>query len=130
MYLTIKAIHITLLIVSFSLFLIRGILMLLAKKQYRHRLFKIVPPIIDTLLLGSGVSLMVILNQYPTTQSWLAVKLIALIVYIVLGIVALNRVNHRRIQLISFVLAILTLFFMISVALTHHPLGVFSILFS
>ena len=102
--------------------------MMLKNQHYRHRLFKIFPPIIDTLLLSSGVALMVILQQYPTNQTWLAVKLIALIIYIVLGIVALNRVNHRKIQLLAFVSAIITLLFMVSIALTHHPLGVISLM--
>ena len=93
--------------------------MLLENKQYRHRLFKIVPPIIDTLLLASGVTLMVLLQQYPTNQSWLAVKLTALVVYIVLGVIALNRVNNRKIQILAFLTAIITLLFMVSIALTH-----------
>lgn len=123
MYLTLKSIHISLVAVSLSIFLIRGILMLIRKGLYRHRIFRIIPPMVDTVLLGTGVALMMILHQYPTNQPWLMVKLTALLVYILSGTVALNRVNNYRIQISGFVLALLTAIFMLTVARTHHPLG-------
>lgn len=123
MYLTIKSIHLTLVAISISLFLFRGMLMITGNAFYRRKLFRIIPPVVDTLLLISGVSLMLYTQQYPTTQSWLGVKLTALVVYILLGIIALNRVNHYTIQIISFFAASLVVAFMVSVALSHNPLG-------
>ncbi|RLA01376.1 MAG: regulator SirB [Gammaproteobacteria bacterium] len=128
MYLTVKTLHLTLIALSFIIFLSRGIMMMKKTDLYRHRVFRIIPPLIDTLLLASGITLMVILEQYPTTQAWIAVKLGALIVYIILGVIALNRANNYRLQLISFIAAISTIAFMYSVARAHHPLGIFYLL--
>ena len=125
MYLIIKNTHLTLVTISLLLFSIRGLMMVLKNENYRHRIFRVLPPLVDTLLLASGVSLMVILQQYPTTVSWLAVKLSALIIYILLGVVALNRVNNYRLQVISFIAAVSVVLFMVSVAINHHPLGIF-----
>ena len=104
--------------------------MLKGNPGYRHRLFRILPPIIDSLILISGVTLMVLLHLNTENAPWLTVKLIALVVYIVLGIIALNRVNNYHIQATSFVAAVLTILFMASVAVTHNPYGVFAQLFN
>jgi len=130
MYLTIKTIHLSLLSLSFIIFFSRGVMMLLKNPFYRHQIFRFIPPLVDTLLMVTGITLMIITGQYPTTQAWLTVKLTALVVYIVLGVIALNRIDNRRIQSISFIAALTTLFFMVSVAMTHQPLGIFSVLFS
>lgn len=103
--------------------------MLLKNPLYRHRLFKIIPPIVDTFLLGTGVTLMILIQQYPNEQSWLAVKLSALIAYVVLGVLALNRVDNYKAQVLSFILAVLTILFMVSVARSHNPLGIFALLY-
>ncbi|PCJ49239.1 MAG: regulator SirB [Gammaproteobacteria bacterium] len=124
MYITIKNLHLVLVALSFIIFISRGILMLLKNNHYRHKIFRIIPPIIDSLLLASGVTLMVILQQYPTNQSWLAVKLSLLVAYILLGVIALNRVNHYKAQLVSFILAVMTILFMYSIARAHNPLGI------
>ena len=125
MYLTLKTLHLTLIALSFTIFFIRGAMMLMKNPHFRHKIFRIVPPLVDTLLLVSGIILMVMIEQYPTTQAWLAVKLSALLIYIILGVIALNRVNNMRVQAVSFVAALATIYFMYSVARAHHPLGVF-----
>jgi len=104
--------------------------MLFKNPLFRHKFFRIVPPVVDTLLLTTGITLMVMIEQYPTPQAWLAVKLTALVVYIVLGIIALNRVNNFKLQATTFIAALLTILFMYSVARAHHPLGIFLQYFS
>ena len=54
------------------------------------------PHVNDTLLLTSGFGLAVMLGQYPCVNGWLTAKLVALIVYIVLGTVALKRGKTKR----------------------------------
>ena len=129
MYLTIKTLHLSLVALSLTIFFIRGMMMLMKNPHYRHKIFRIVPPVVDTLLLASGITLMIIIEQYPTTQDWLAVKLSALLLYIILGILALNRANNLKLQISSFIAALATIYFMYSVARAHHPLGVFLPLF-
>jgi len=124
MYLTIKTLHLTLIALSLTIFFIRGVMMLMRNPHFRHKIFRIVPPLVDTLLLASGITLMVMIEQYPTTQAWLAVKLSALLVYIIFGILALNRINNMKVQAVSFVAALATIYFMYSVARAHHPLGI------
>ncbi len=130
MYSTIKIIHISLLCMSVMIFFCRGIFMIRRNEHYKHKIFRIVPPLVDTLLLSSGITLMVMTVQYPTTHPWIAIKLTALIFYILFGTIALNRVNHYKVQVIAFIMAMATILFMYGVARTHHPLGYFLYLFN
>lgn len=83
---------------------------------------------IDSLLLAAAIVLTTIIHQYPFMQAWLTVKVVLLVVYIVLGIFALRRGRTRAIRGACFVAAIAVFLFIVSVAFTHSPLGVFATL--
>jgi uncharacterized membrane protein SirB2 len=55
-------------------------------------------------------------------------KVVLLVVYVVLGSIALKRGPTRRIRLAAFLAALLTIAFLVSVAFAHHPLGAFATL--
>lgn len=116
--------HITCVTLSISLFLIRGFWMLRGSAMLDHKAVKIVPHIIDTVLLVSAIALTVILSQYPFVHSWLTVKVVALIIYIVLGTIALKRGKTPTVRGIAFVLAIVTFGYILSVAWYRHPFGI------
>jgi len=100
--------------VSFS---IRGIWMLQESKCLHWHLVKIVPHVIDTILLVSGITLAIILHQYPGTHTWLTAKLLALLLYIVLGTIALKRGKTKTIRILAWLGALITFFYLITVAL-------------
>lgn len=79
----------------------------------------------DSLLLITGLSLMVITQQYPITHDWLTVKLTLVLVYIALGIMALRKGRTPLVRRVFFVAALCVYLFIISIARSHHPLGVF-----
>ena len=78
---------------------------------------------IDTALLGAAVLLLVILELNPLFTPWLLTKLVLLLVYIVLGSMALKRARSRQLRLYYLLAALLCYGFMLSVALTHSPRG-------
>jgi len=82
---------------------------------------RIAPHVNDTLLLASGFSLAILLGQYPLVNGWLTAKLFALIVYIVLGTVALKRGRTRRTRIAAWVAALVVFGYMVAVAVTHDP---------
>jgi uncharacterized membrane protein SirB2 len=81
---------------------------------------------VDTVLLASAIVLTIIIGQYPFVDGWLTVKLIALGVYIALGMIALKRGRTKTIRAAAFVAAVLVFVFIVSVALTHNPYGIFA----
>ena len=121
-YLAIKYIHITCAILSGSLFLLRGYWMLVESDSLRRRWVKVVPHIVDTLLLTSALIMVFWSGQYPFVQSWLTAKVIALIVYIALGTIALKRGKTRAVRSGALLAAILTFAYIVSVALTRQAM--------
>ena len=125
-YLLMHGIHVLAVAVSGSLFLLRGLLVLSGRQSIAMAPFpRILSYAVDTTLLVSAIVLTVIVHQYPFVNGWLTVKVLLLIVYIVLGIFALKRARTRAGKAWFFAAALATFAFIISVAITHHPLGVF-----
>ena len=122
LYLIVKSLHISAAIVSLSGFAWRGLLMLRESSWLTRRWVRIVPHVIDTVLLGSAIGLAVMSHQFPFTSNWLTAKLLALLGYIGLGMVALRSGRTRRQRAVALVLALLCVLYLLAVALTRNPL--------
>ncbi|EDU1794924.1 SirB family protein [Salmonella enterica subsp. enterica serovar Javiana] len=87
---------------------------------------RIVPPVIDTLLLLSGIGLIVKTHILPFTElgSWLTEKLFGVIIYIVLGFIVLDyrQARSQQARFIAFPLALVVLYIIIKLATTKIPL--------
>lgn len=87
---------------------------------------RIAPPVIDTVLLLSGVALIAKTHILPFTEqgTWLTEKLFGVIIYIVLGFIALDyrRARSQQARLIAFSLALVVLYIIIKLATTKIPL--------
>ncbi|PJF20441.1 MAG: regulator SirB, partial [Phototrophicales bacterium] len=103
MYLVFKYAHMLFAVVSFSLFVVRGFWMITESSQLQQRWVKIVPHVNDALLLSCAIALMLILHQYPGTHHWLTAKVLALLLYIGLGTIALKRGKTRRVRVGAFI---------------------------
>ena len=115
---TLKLIHISCVALSISSFVARGSLMLIDSSLLDHKLVKKLPHYVDATLLFSGIWLVIDLQQYPGTAPWLTAKLIALLIYILMGSLAL-RGKATGIRYASLLAALMVSAFMVSVALTR-----------
>ena len=122
-YLPLRMIHIGCAILTIALFVLRGGLMLAGAPLLRSLPLRILPHVVDTVLLASAVLLTIIVHQYPFVQAWLTTKVVLLVVYIVLGSIALKRGRTRPVRVVAFVAALATVLFLVSVARTRDPLG-------
>ena len=121
LYPALRLLHVSCVVVTAAGFLLRGLWMLGGSPLLRHPLTRVLPHVNDTLLLAAGIGLAASLRQYPLVEGWLTAKLVALILYIVLGTIALKRGRTRRIRLLAFGGALLTLAYLVAVALTRSP---------
>jgi uncharacterized membrane protein SirB2 len=122
-----KFVHELCALASFTLFAVRGIWMLRDSPQLSRRWVKILPHAIDTLLLASAVALTLMLHQYPLTDAWLSAKVVGLLVYIGLGLVALRYGRTRGVRAAAWIGALAVFLYIASVALRHDPLGFFAV---
>lgn len=124
-YIALKHLHLTFVVLSGLLFLVRGIWMLRDSARLQQRWVRIAPHIVDTLLLASAIGLAVVSQQYPGQMPWLTAKVVALVAYIVLGTVALKRGRTRQTRVLAFVGALAAFAYIVAVAFTKNPLVVF-----
>lgn len=117
-YIALKHIHLTCVLLTFILFSIRGFWMLTGSSKLQLKWVKVAPHIIDTCLLLSAISLAVLMQLSPFVHGWLMAKIVGLVVYILLGTVALKRGKTKAVRSTTFVLALLTFGYIVKVALT------------
>ena len=120
-YSLLKSLHLTTIALTLALFVLRGVWMMASSPRLQARWVRIVPHINDSLLLASGISLAVLMQQYPLVHGWLTAKFFALILYIVLGTFALKRGKTRGQRIAAWVAALLVFGYMVAVAIAHDP---------
>ena len=123
-YLAIKLLHIALVLASGALFVARGGGVLAGQAWPMVPLVRRLSVLIDVALLTAGVTLWLLLSWHPLLHPWLGTKLALLLLYIVLGSLALKRAPRRGQRALCFVAALLVYGFMVSVAVTHQPWGI------
>ena len=74
---------------------------------------------IDTLLFGAGVSMWVMLSLHRARDHWLGAKLSLIVLYIVLGSLALKRAPTRVAKAVAFAAALACIAAVAAIALTH-----------
>lgn len=120
-YLAVKHLHVTFVALSGALFVLRGIWMMAGSPALQKRWVKILPHVVDTVLLASAIALAVWSAQYPGQQPWLTAKVLGLVAYIGLGTVALKRGKTLRTRILAFIAALLCFAYIVGVALTRQP---------
>ena len=120
-YAALKIIHVTSVIFSYILFTLRGVWMMQDSPILQRRWVKILPHVIDTVLLASAVALATMIQQYPGINTWLSAKIGGLLLYITLGLIALRFGKTRRTKTISWITAQIVFFYIVLVALTKNP---------
>ncbi|MES3007582.1 MAG: SirB2 family protein [Pseudomonadota bacterium] len=118
MYTFIKIIHMSFAMISILGFLGRGILKINESPIVEKKLVRVLPHVIDTVLLVSAITLVVMSGQYPWVAPWVGAKVLGLIVYIGLGVVVMRTAKTRKTRIIAFALALVTAAYILMVAST------------
>ena len=121
-YLALKHLHVACVVLSGLGFALRGWWMLNDSPLLKARLTRVVPHVVDTLLLGSALVMAWQSSQYPFAQGWLTAKFFGLLAYILCGTMALKRARTKGQRVLFFVLALLAYAYIVGVALTRNPL--------
>jgi len=119
-----KLVHVGCAVVSATGFIARGIWMLAGSPLLTARPTRILPHVVDTVLLVTAILLALRLHQYPFVHGWLTAKVLALLAYIVLGSIALKRGHTRRIRIGALAAALAMLAYIFAVAMSRNPFPV------
>jgi uncharacterized membrane protein SirB2 len=126
-YPALKLLHQAAVLLSFTGFFARGIGSLAGAVWVNGRVARTVPHLVDSVLLLSALALAWMLRLNPAHAPWLLAKIVALVVYIGLGMLALRPRLSRGSRMLAFAAALATFGYIVSVAITKQPAGAFSL---
>jgi uncharacterized membrane protein SirB2 len=127
MYESLKWVHVAAVIASGSGFVARAALMLTDSPLLAARFVRIAPHVVDTVLLAAAVAMALMARLSPHAHPWLAAKIVGLLVYIVLGAVALRYGRTRRVRVLALTGAVLTFAYIVGTALQRDALWPFRV---
>ncbi|MFC7302108.1 SirB2 family protein [Cognatiluteimonas weifangensis] len=122
-YPQIRWVHILAVTLSGSLFALRGLGVLVGARWPQAPLVRYLSYSIDTVLLTAALMLVTILPAALFANHWLTVKLGLLVVYVVLGVLALRRGRSPALRAGCYGAALLVFLMIVGIARMHHPLG-------
>ncbi len=117
-----KFLHIGSVAASYTLFFLRGVWLLRGSAVMQQRWVRFAPHLVDTVLLASAIALAVQLSLSPLGAPWLLAKVVALLLYIVLGEIAIRGRLPAAGRFAAWTAAQGTFFYIAAVALTKQPL--------
>jgi uncharacterized membrane protein SirB2 len=121
-YSTVKSVHVGAVALTASLFILRCGWMIWSPARLTARWVRIVPHVIDTVLLLSGGWLAWRIGA-AGVDGWLSAKLVGLAAYIAIGMVALRRGRTLAVRIGAALAALLVLGYIVSVALSKSAWG-------
>ena len=126
---TLKLVHESCVILTFISYSLRGFWMIIDSPLLGHKVTRILPHVIDTLLLLSGVTLAVLLYGDFYRLTWLMVKLGAVVIYIILGSIAIKYGKTKTVRIGALITAWCVFFFIVALARYNAvlPHGIFGV---
>lgn len=122
MYTAVKHIHLMAIALSVGLFILRFILLMMQSPKLNSKLLKVLPHVVDTLLIVSAGTLCILLQQYPLVDAWVTEKLLGLIMYVFMVTLALKLAQNNFMRVIGFVGALSWIAFAGAVAMSKQAI--------
>jgi uncharacterized membrane protein SirB2 len=124
-YLTLKYLHIFCVAASFALFFIRGIWVIRSYPPAQERWARVLPHAIDGLLLATAIAMVATAPATIWEGSWLTVKISLVVIYVVTSLALMKVARSTSMKVAIWTLALLLFLFTTTVAVLHHPRGIF-----
>ncbi len=121
-YTSLKHLHMTAAGLSILFFILRACWALTGSTLLQRPAVKILPHVIDTILLLCGLALAGMLGA-AAMQPWLTAKLFAVVLYIAVGSYAIKYAKTVRTRAMATALAVLIFAYIVGAAIRHSPMS-------
>ena len=128
LFYALKLVHVSCALLSIGGFALRGYWALVDSPMRRRRAVRVLPHALDSLLLGTAVAMLFVWNVSPLQLPWVMAKIVALLLYIGLGMAVMRFARTCRGRLAAYVAALCAAGYIIAVALTHSAWGPLAVL--
>jgi len=126
-FLLLKYIHILSIAASFALLFIRGVWLLQSYPPAQERWVKILPHIVDAVLLLSALGMLYV-HAASGKGDWMSAKLVLIVIYVT-ALVFLAKIARNLVQkLAAWLVASLVFLFITSISVLHDPRGILMLL--
>jgi len=119
-YLALKHLHTTAAVISIVFFIVRAWWSVSGSTLLQGRFVRIAPHVVDTVLLVCGLFLAATIGFH---QPWIAAKIIGLILYIIVGTIAIKRGKTPASRGVAAIVAVVIFIYIVGVAITKQPLS-------
>ncbi len=119
-YAALLSIHRLTVVISIALFVLRGAWRMMDSPMNGKKWVKIVPHVNDTLLLLAAIGMLIVASLNPLEHGWVMAKIIGLIIYIVLGTIAIKRGKTAMQRNLAFVGALIVFGYIAMVAVSKQ----------
>jgi len=121
-YQYLKYLHMGVVTLSVSGFMLRSFWMLYRPELLKRGWVRIAPHFIDTLLFATGLGLAISAGISPGAHPWFAAKLVAIVLYILAGMVALRMGYSKATRITALCIALGAAAWAAGSALSHQPI--------
>jgi len=127
-YAALKLVHQSAVALSVTGFFVRGLASFSGAGWVRSRAARTLPRAVDTVLLLSALAMAWMLRLTPGNAPWLLAKIVGLVLYVGLGVVALRPGRSLAVRAAAWTAALATVGWIASVAVTKNPRGFLAML--
>ena len=127
-YAALKLVHQSAVVLSVTGFFVRGLASFSGAGWVRSRAARTLPRAVDTVLLLSALAMAWMLRLTPGNAPWLLAKIVGLVLYVGLGVVALRPGRSLAVRAAAWTAALATVGWIASVAVTKNPRGFLAML--
>jgi uncharacterized membrane protein SirB2 len=127
-YAALKLVHQSAVALSVTGFFVRGLASFSGAGWVRSRAARTLPHAVDTVLLLSALAMAWMLRLTPGNAPWLLAKIVGLVLYVGLGVVALRPGRSLAVRAAAWTAALATVGWIASVAVTKNPRGFLAML--
>ena len=121
LYPAVKLLHMTTAVITILLFSYRGAMKINDGHYRPAKWLRTLPHLNDTVLLSCAIYLATQSRQYPLSTDWVSAKLVALFLYIGLGMVVMRFAKNQQQRIAAFVLALASFAYIVAVAFSRSP---------
>jgi uncharacterized membrane protein SirB2 len=122
-YSVVKLVHQSAVTLSIAGFVVRGAASLAGARWVGSRFARTLPHLVDSVLLISALTLAWMLRLSPDKAPWLPAKMVGLVLYVALGVIALRPGRAIAVRTAAWFGALGVVAWIVSVAITKSPLG-------
>ncbi|MAM71806.1 MAG: hypothetical protein CMP91_11765 [Gammaproteobacteria bacterium] len=125
MYLTLKTLHMTFALLSFTAFLWRSYLMYIDSRLLNNNSLTLCCHGIDGMFLTFGLWMAFMVNFGLFNQPWLSMKVLLLMFYLFFVGQTLSRAKTKKFRIFAFFCGVFTFLYIVGIAINKTPLSWF-----